>query len=102
MLGQFTNVQGLIEAGAQPPDRGVRRVVNARSVDAGLGPLSPHKLRSSYASALIEAGVSIDKVMDILGHESINTTRLYVQRTEEQLEGAVKSLSDVLDVMPLG
>jgi integrase/recombinase XerD len=83
-------------------DRGVRRMVNARSVDAGLGKLSPHKLRSSYASALIEAGVSIDKVMDILGHESINTTRLYVQRTEEQLEGAVKSLPDVLDVMPLG
>ena len=46
--------------------------------------------------------MSIDKVMDILGHESINTTKLYVQRTEEQLEGAVKSLPDVLDVMPLG
>ncbi len=63
---------------------------------------SVHSVRSSYASALIEAGVSIDKVMDILGHESINTTRLYVQRTSEQLENAVKSLPDVLDVMPLG
>jgi integrase/recombinase XerD len=83
-------------------DRGVRRMVNARSIDAGLGPLSPHKLRSSYASALIEAGVGIDKVASILGHESINTTRLYVQQTEGQLESAVKSLPDVLDVMPLG
>jgi integrase/recombinase XerD len=72
-------------------DRGVRRMVNARSVDAGLGPLSPHEL--------IEAVVSIDKIMDILGHESISATRLYVQRTEGQLGSAVKSL---LDVMPIG
>ena len=62
-----------------------------------MGVLSPHKLRSIYASAR-----PIDEIMRLLGHTNIQTTQIYVLASEERLESAVKSLPDVLDVMPLG
>ena len=83
-------------------DRGVRRMIAARAKDAGLGVLSPHKLRSSYASALAANGRPIDEIMRLLGHTNIQTTQIYVLASEERLESAVKSLPDVLDVMPMG
>jgi integrase/recombinase XerD len=60
--------------------------------------LSPHKLRHSYASALVEGGRSIDEVKELLGHASIATTQIYVHASRARLEAAVASLPDVLDV----
>jgi integrase/recombinase XerD len=78
--------------------RAVHRVIQTRGLEAGLGKLSPHKLRHSYASALVEGGRSIDEVKELLGHASIATTQIYVHASRARLEAAVASLPDVLDV----
>ena len=78
--------------------RAVHRVIQSRGLEAGLGKLSPHKLRHSYASALVEGGRSIDEVKELLGHASIATTQIYVHASRTRLEAAVASLPDVLDV----
>jgi len=58
--------------------------------------LTPHKLRHSYASALVEAGRSLAEVRELLGHSSIATTQVYVHISRRRLEEAARALPDVL------
>jgi len=58
--------------------------------------ITPHKLRHSYASALVEAGRGIDEVKELLGHSSISTTQVYVHVSRKRLEEAARALPDVV------
>ena len=51
-----------------------------------------HSLRHLSGIRMIEAGLSIDEVADILGHENINTTRIYVRKTKKELFEAMNRL----------
>jgi len=60
---------------------------------AGLEDVSPHTLRHSFAKNLIDAGVSIEKVAKLLGHGSLETTRLYTTPSEADLQAATEKVS---------
>ncbi len=50
----------------------------ARTAEAaGLGPLTPHQLRHTYATALVNAGVSLQALMALLGHSSAEMSLRY-------------------------
>ena len=50
----------------------------ARAAEAaGLGPLTPHQLRHTYATALVNAGVSLQALMALLGHSSAQMSLRY-------------------------
>jgi len=53
----------------------------------------PHTLRHTFAKNLIDAGVSLEKVASLLGHSSLNTTRIYTTPGERDLEIAVERLA---------
>lgn len=72
--------------------RSVQRAVTRFAEAAGLKDVTPHTLRHSFAKGLIDEGVSLEKVATLLGHSSLNTTRIYTVPREEELGEAVRKL----------
>lgn len=56
--------------------------------------ITPHTLRHTFAKNLVDGGVSLEKVSTLLGHSSLNTTRIYTTPSAWDLEQAVNTLCD--------
>ena len=53
---------------------------------------SPHSLRHTFAKNLVNSGVGIERVAMLLGHDSLETTRLYTLPSQQDLARDVARL----------
>jgi len=67
---------------------------------AGLDEFHTHTMRHKFATDLLERGANIKQVQELLGHENLATTEVYLSITNQGLREAVDLLDDKEDIPP--
>ena len=70
--------------------RAVENLVHRAVRQAGLDPhYSPHKLRHTAATLMLNSGVDLRTLQDVLGHENLGTTQIYTHISDANMKQAV-------------
>ena len=85
--GRPTSALFLNKSGGPLSDRSVRSIVSATAKKATIAQeVTPHSLRHSFATHLLENGADLRAVQELLGHASLSTTQIYTHLTPARIQ----------------
>lgn len=86
-----TDAVFLNKNGTRLTDRSVRRIINKYINKCGIEQnISPHSIRHSFATHLIDNGADLRSVQELLGHENLSTTQIYTHMGSRRLQDMYK------------
>ena len=86
------------EAGTRYSPTSIANVLHEASIKAGIRQkVTPHMLRHSFATHLLEQGVDLRYIQELLGHGSSKTTEIYTHVSKRYIEGIKNPLDDIFD-----
>ena len=91
-LKPFCQGKGSSDVALGAREGAIYRAVKKYGKLLGRPEFHPHDLRHSFAERLIERGVSLRVVQELLGHESMATTQVYIGVTGDHLKDAIQRL----------
>ena len=81
----------LNQRGTRLTARSVGRLLEGHLLQAGLADAaSPHTLRHSFATHLLDGGADLRSVQELLGHRNLTTTQIYTHVTQDRLLGTYR------------
>jgi integrase/recombinase XerD len=83
--GQHSPAVFLNARGGRLTRQGAWGALRAAAARAGLAEISPHMLRHSFATHLLDGGADVRVVQELLGHASVSTTQVYTLVTVDKL-----------------
>ncbi|MCS7201249.1 MAG: tyrosine recombinase [Dictyoglomus sp.] len=90
LLKTKTDILFLNAKGKPLSDRGVRLIISKYSKILKRK-FTPHTLRHTFATHLLESGADLRSVQELLGHARISTTQIYTHITKEQIQKVYSS-----------
>ncbi|AFK23324.1 site-specific tyrosine recombinase/integron integrase [Pyrococcus sp. ST04] len=78
--------------------KAVWRLIKKYGEKAGIN-LTPHQLRHSFATHMLERGIDIRIIQELLGHANLSTTQIYTKVTAKHLREAVEKAKLIEDLM---
>ncbi len=95
LLGAHTSPRLFVNARGGPLSRmGFWKILRDYGVQAGIGrAISPHVLRHSFATHLLERGADLRAIQMMLGHADLSTTQIYTHVLDERLRSVLRTLS---------
>ena len=71
----------------------------ALKTNTELEKLSPHSVRHSFASHMLNRGADLRSIQKLLGHSDISTTEIYTQVRQNRLKGLVNNIHPLNDIL---
>ena len=94
-------VAARMAASSRPmPYGSLQRLLLEARTELDLPDVSPHTLRHSFATHLVEGGASLHTVQAILGHRQINTTMVYLHLTHRSEQDSLRLVEDLCRDLP--
>ena len=81
-----------LQTGSQLSRKTVWDALRRYALKAGIRPVHPHMLRHSFGTALADKNVPVERIRELMGHSSIQTSQIYITVSTEQKRRAVERI----------